>query len=259
MTDQYSAPGGEPTVPLVPASGYSQPAVPPLEHTAIEPFAGEGGYPDFSYGSIPYGDSLPTLGEPLSAPPAQTGPVPQHPASNYSQPYPQSGYAEPLRQAQPTSGGNPYPPRPVADYADPYRSDRVAPADPYQSARLAPVHSNQYAQYQPYPVPAATPLRDPVAYDYGYARPVTSSEHPNAVPALVLGLVGLFFMPLLCPVGWFLAARGRREVAENPGRWSSTSTLTAGLVIGIIGTVAWGLFLAAFLGLMMLAFVGAAM
>jgi len=37
-------------------------------------------------------------------------------------------------------------------------------------------------------------------------------------------------------VAWFLAARGKREMREQPGRWAPSPMLTAGLVMGIIGT-----------------------
>lgn len=232
MTEQNpptdAAAGAEPTVPLVPAQGYSQPDVPPLEPTTVDPFgsAGSGGsYPDFSYDG-------PTLNEPTPASAIDPNPFPA--ASNYTQPTVPA----------------------AASYADPYRPAQAAYGDPAPIRDPYPAVAAPPAQYQQYPV-AQTPLHDPVAYDYGYAAmgaPV--ADHPNAIPSLILGIVGFFFLPILCPVGWVLAAKGRREVASNPGRWANGGTLTAAWIISIIGTALWGLFVLFFFGIFAIALVG---
>lgn len=223
--------GGEPTVPLVGSGGYTQPDVPPLEPTTIDPFGSGLDYPDFSYDQPAYGQ--PGAGSGYIDP----NPLPS--ASNYAQPSvpPASAYAAGYRPAAPA-------------YAEPAQQ-----RDPYLT--LEPP-TNQLVQYQQPPLPAPTPFHDPVGYDYGYARPVASlPEHPNAVLSLVLGLVGLFVMPvLLSPIAWVLAARGRSQVAANPGRWATGGSMTAGLVLGILGTVMWGLVLLAWVGFFVLIFAG---
>jgi hypothetical protein len=235
MTDQNpptgAASGAEPTVPLVPSQGYSQPDVPPLEPTSLDPFgtsSSGASYPDFSYDG-------PALSEPT-----RIDPNPFPAASNYAQP------------TVPTPASYAEPPRPTQSaYNEP-----ALPQDPY----LAPSAQPQYQQYPV--VPAQTPLHDPVAYDYGYgygAMNAPVSDHPNAIPSLILGIVGLVFFPILCPIGWVLAARGRREVAENPGRWANGGTLTAGWIISIIGTALWGLFVLFFVGIFVLAIIGVSM
>lgn len=97
--------------------------------------------------------------------------------------------------------------------------------------------------YQPYPAqstPPAAPLvpsYPPQAYGY-----VQLPEHPSAIPSLVLGLVGLILaIPFASPIAWYLAVRGQRESRLQPGRWRTSGMLTTGLVLGIIGTVIWGL------------------
>jgi hypothetical protein len=231
MTNQISAAGNhdgaEPTVPLVPSGGYRQPEVPPLEDTSPD-VLGLGDYPDFSYDEST---------QQLRAD-AVTGidPNPLPAASNYTQPaVPTSTFAEPYR---PTPTGYPQSAR---------GSDAVS---------LASAPASTGTQYQQYPLASPTPLRDPVAYDYGYARPLlVVPDHPSAVLSLVLGLVGLFVFPLLPSVAaWIVAGRARRDIATYPGRWANSGTLTAGFVLGIIGTVFWILFTAAYVGFFALIF-----
>mgnify|MGYP002682732276 CR=1 FL=1 len=52
----------------------------------------------------------------------------------------------------------------------------------------------------------------------------------------MLGLIGLFLFPPLCPVAWYLGAKGQRDVKANPGQWRSGGLLTAGTVLGIMLT-----------------------
>lgn len=232
MTDQNPpagfTPSSEPTVP-VPTEGH-----PSNEATVIDPLWQDSGYPDFSYGSA-------------SATPSESAyidPDPLPAAANYAQPY----APPPAYQAPASAAPSGYPP------AQPQPEPAYAQLPPAQTEPQYPQYP-QYPNYsdQGYPNQAMTPLQNPVSYNYGYASPVTYlPDHPNGVISLVLALVGFLFFPLLCPIAWFLAAQGRKEAAANPGRWSGGGTLTAGLVIGIIGTVIWGLFVALFFGLIIL-------
>ncbi len=87
------------------------------------------------------------------------------------------------------------------------------------------------------PVP---PLpRHPAPYPPTTSR---AAAHPSAAPALVLGLVGLagsvVVLPLaVSPLAWYLGARARRESQREPERWPRDGGATAGLVLGIVGTV----------------------
>lgn len=66
------------------------------------------------------------------------------------------------------------------------------------------------------------------------ARPRTSGA---AIASLVLGVVGLFAIPLITSVAAiFLGRRAQREIAENPGL-SGEGLAKAGVILGWIGVV----------------------
>lgn len=209
-TNPYSgATGTEPTVPMRQPQGYAQPDDLGMEPTIVDPFgASERPHPDFSYGGV--------AGSTGQRDDWGVGSEPAMSATSYtgSSRTALPGYAQP-------------------GYAEP---DAVPPVQ---------------AVYQPYPaptMPAAAPLvaSYPPPQAYGY---VQLPEHPSAIPSLVLGLVGLVLaIPFASPIAWYLAARGQRESQLQPGRWRTSGMLTVGLVLGIIGTVIWGLFV----GLMVL-------
>ncbi len=215
----------DPTIPLVPEEGYTQPEVPALEETP---------WPDFGWDDPPssslLGASEPTVAQnnrteqfgtrapapapnpgeaaaPSYGPPAATTPLPyQNPQPPYQNPQPGVTYQQP----------NPYQQEPTRTPAQSW----PAPEPPI------------YETYRPYQ-PAAPVAPAQISYPLVVAQ---APQHPNAVASLVLGIGGLIGIPILAPVAWYLAARGRREMAQYPGRWT-TGVLNAGYVLGIIGTV----------------------
>jgi hypothetical protein len=68
-------------------------------------------------------------------------------------------------------------------------------------------------------------------------------DHPKATSALVVGIVSVagFFMCVLpvlaAPVAWVLGAQARREIRNAPHQWAGDGRATAGMVLGIVGTV----------------------
>ena len=243
MTEPYTRPAGEAgddTIPLVPDAGYAPTEQLPFSEETLVDHAGTSPWS----ADAPDGFSAPGYGVAAGSFDAQP-PAPPAPPANYAQPQPpgyppsaQPGY--PPQQAPQTNYVQPQAaPSPPAGY--PSRPDQTGYAEP---AGLADGVGAQNF-YQGYPTagyPSQQPawpavIQDPVGYDFGYGRPPAASDHPNATISLVLGLVGLFFFQLLSPVAWYLAAKGRREMAASPGRWRNSGTLTAGLVLGIIGTV----------------------
>ncbi len=125
-------------------------------------------------------------------------------------------------------------PSPVAAYAEPTpatppRTDWTQPGVGY-----APTYSPGTM------VPMPTP--------YFYAAP---AAHPNATAAIVLGIIGLVAFPPLSYVALAMSMRGRREAQQNPGAYSQDS-LTAGLVLGAIGSVLCTIYVLLF-GIMILA------
>ena len=68
-------------------------------------------------------------------------------------------------------------------------------------------------------------------------------DHPKSTSALVVGLIAVAggftcLLPILAaPVAWVLGAQARREIRRAPQQWGGESKATAGMVLGIIGTV----------------------
>jgi len=73
----------------------------------------------------------------------------------------------------------------------------------------------------------------------GSSRPTAVAARPRtsgaAIASLVLGIVGLFVIPLITSIAAiFLGRRAQREIAENPGL-SGEGLAKAGVVLGWIG------------------------
>lgn len=72
-------------------------------------------------------------------------------------------------------------------------------------------------------------------------------EHPDGTTVLVLGILGIVACGLLAPIAWIKGSSARRDMAAQPHvTWSNQSSVTAGWVCGIIGTILIGLVLLAF-------------
>lgn len=72
--------------------------------------------------------------------------------------------------------------------------------------------------------------------------PARPAAPPTATRAMVLGIVGLagsvVVLPLLVsPLAWYWGATARRASQREPERWPRDGGATAGLVLGIVGTV----------------------
>jgi hypothetical protein len=156
-------------------------------------------------------------------------PPDDHPSSNYSNPV--LDRPRPVQQVgRPDSDGSE-----PGGWSEPQTFQALQPAD----ERSAPV---QFGQRLP----------------YGYAA-APQPEHPNATLVLVLGIVGLFtnfmLLPFVSPIAWYLGAKARREMARHPGVYSDSGKLTAGVTLGVIGTV-FALLGVAFIVLLILLAIG---
>lgn len=224
MTSPYARPDqpdSDETIPLIPDSGYADQTSPwssGYESTAVDPLGAEaatpGGYtnPVVSGG---YANPAPSPSLPPAAPASSHLP-PAAPPAAYPSAAP-SGYPLPPAQA-------PYPTAPL--YEQPPAAYGVAPFEPARDGSPAPM------------VPA-----------YSYVYGPQQIEHPNSVPALVLGVLGFFF-GVTFPIAWYLGAKGNADVKRNPQRYRSSPMLTIGMVLGIVGTALMTLF-----ALMMVAFI----
>jgi len=70
-------------------------------------------------------------------------------------------------------------------------------------------------------------------------------EHPKAQTVFILSIVGIF-VGICAPIAWYMGVQAKKEVAAQPGQWSSEGNLKTGTMIGkiftilyIIGIVLW--------------------
>lgn len=118
------------------------------------------------------------------------------------------------------------------------------------------------------PPPGAVPARPPLSAHSGVAEStqapsalavpvaVVVPTNGTAVAAMVVGLVSFalgcaYGIGLLgSPVAWYLGARAKREIAASGGRQQGSGQATAGLVLGVIGTILLALGVVALLWLL---------
>lgn len=74
----------------------------------------------------------------------------------------------------------------------------------------------------------------PPYYGYGYRY---SREHPQGTTILILGICSLVVCQLLGPVAWVMGNNAIREIDTDPYAYSNRSSVQAGRICGIIGTV----------------------
>ena len=78
-------------------------------------------------------------------------------------------------------------------------------------------------------------------------RWVQTGPHSSgkATAALVMGILGLVFCPLICSVlALVFGYQGRNEIDGSGGRISGRGSATAGVVLGWAGIALWGLLIA---------------
>lgn len=210
MTNPFARPDqpdSDETIPLVPDSGYADQSSPwssGYEATAVDPLAG-------STPSAPGGYTNPVV----SGPGGHGNPV--TPASTGPSPYPQASTPAPA-------------PAPLS-------LPPTAPAPrPYAPAPTAPTYEQPPVAYGSGPFePARDGSNVPAVPAYSYVYAPQQIEHPNAIPTLVLGVLGFLF-GVTFPIAWYLGAKGNAEVKRDPQRYRSSGMMTVGMVLGIIGT-----------------------
>ncbi len=153
------------------------------------------------------------------------------------QPYHQPG-GDP---AAPPSG---YGQQPPVDYGY-----QTPPADYGYPSQPAGVMSPYGQSYQE-PAPAYPAMAYPGQL-YA-ARP----EHPQASTVLALGIVSLF-VAILGPVAWYMGNQAKRECAT--GRYAESGALNAGRIIGMIVSILMIIGVALVVGVMIPAFLAAAL
>ena len=70
-----------------------------------------------------------------------------------------------------------------------------------------------------------------------YGAPQSRPQHPQAVLALVLGIVSLVICGLAGPFAWSIGGKAVREIDASGGALEGRSLAQAGKICGIIATV----------------------
>ncbi|MDX6326855.1 MAG: hypothetical protein QOK15_3209 [Nocardioidaceae bacterium] len=86
------------------------------------------------------------------------------------------------------------------------------------------------------------PSYDPNQGGYGQAPPpmggyAPPQNHPRAVTALVLGILGVVCCSILAPFAWAIGKKAVNEIDASGGRYGGRGQAQAGYILGIIGTV----------------------
>jgi Domain of unknown function (DUF4190) len=104
--------------------------------------------------------------------------------------------------------------------------------------------------YPPPPPPSGPPTGPPgPGYGYNYGpRP----NHPQAVTALVLGILSLVVCSILGPFAWNIGARAVAEIDTSNGALDGRGMANAGRICGMIATILMILGLILVLGLLAL-------
>jgi hypothetical protein len=142
--------------------------------------------------------------------------------------------ATPAQQSWPTYPSAPTPPPGF----DPEPVPPYHLAGGYEAAPVDGAYGSNPYEVNPYQV-------NPYQPSYGGVSPygAVPTQHPQAVTALVLGILGTV-LGLSCAVGGLfgiggivLGRRARREIDAEPGRYTGRGAATAGFVTGVIGIV----------------------
>lgn len=139
------------------------------------------------------------------------------------QPDPYGTPADPYAQGQVSGNYNaspsPYEVQPASGYGTP------APAPQYNTYESQGYAA--YGQQQPYAAPGVPAP--------GYAAVLP--DHPQATTVLILGILSIVGISVCGPFAWYFGNKARKEIQANPGSYKDGGSLTAGWVMGIIGTI----------------------
>ena len=126
--------------------------------------------------------------------------------------------------------------RPISGDDDPFGTAKPAPAP--EPASSPPPPSGDPWQAGPAPPPSDDPWQaGPAPPPTGdYAAPAPGKKAEGAIPALVLGLIGIVLCPLCAPIAWSLGRKAERLVDASGGTLGGRGEATAGKILGIIGT-----------------------
>lgn len=81
-----------------------------------------------------------------------------------------------------------------------------------------------------YPPPPEQP-------QYGYQPQLPPPDHPRAMTAMILGILGLVLCQLVGPFAWKIGGQAMREIDASGGQLGGRGLAQAGYILGIVATV----------------------
>ena len=78
-------------------------------------------------------------------------------------------------------------------------------------------------------------------------------EHPKAQTVFILSIVGIF-VGICAPIAWYMGVQAKKEIAAQPGTWSTEGNLKTGTLIGKIFTILWIIGIVLWIVMMIVAF-----
>jgi hypothetical protein len=148
-------------------------------------------------------------------------------------------YAQPPTAPPPTTSYNAQQASPYANPADsPYGYPSYPSMPPY-GAEQPYARSYEDSPYEVTPYQPSFGSATPYQPDYGSGGPYDTPavQHPQAIIAMVLGILGLAVCPLIGIAALVLGSKARKEIDAAPGRFAGRGMATAGFVLGIISIV----------------------
>lgn len=126
-------------------------------------------------------------------------------------------------------------------------------AGPPGAPQYPPAYPQAYPQGPQAQYPPAYGMQ-PGPYQQPYPVVVNAPTSSKAVTSLVLGIVGIFICPLICSVlAMVIGRQAKEEIARSMGTVGGYSLANAGYILGVIGLVIYGLFLAFYIVIFIIA------
>ncbi len=119
-----------------------------------------------------------------------------------------------------------------------YESASYPGPDPYGPVNQSPVPQPSAIAQRPAaqgPAPAYYPVQ-PVMM-YSVPPQAMKPDHPSSGAVFALGLISILLGGITGPFAWAIGSKARKEIQQNPGQYRESGMLTAGWVMGIIGTI----------------------
>jgi len=67
--------------------------------------------------------------------------------------------------------------------------------------------------------------------------PVVRPDHPRAVTAMILGILGIVVCSICAPFAWSIGGKAVKEIDASGGAYGGRGQAQAGYILGIIGTI----------------------